>query len=200
VLGGVLTSRNEEVMIEMRTAILIMLVMLLAPAAVAQNSLTSPYRQQAASGLRGLNEAEIGELRAGTGMGLARAAELNSYPGPRHVLDAVTAGEFPMTLEQTQRIQQIFDQMKRDAQRIGAQILEEEERLEVAFRSATITEPDLNSRVARIAGLQGELRSVHLAAHVATRAVLSETQVARYNELRGYGTGQPADHRRRQGH
>jgi hypothetical protein len=38
----------------------------------------------------------------------------------------------------------------------------------------------------RIAALQGELRAIHLAAHLTTRAILSESQIIRYNELRGY--------------
>ncbi len=174
----------------MRTVASLTLLLLVVVPAAAQDRLTSPYQHQTAAKLRGLNENEIAELRAGTGMGLARTAELNSYPGPRHVLDAFEAGEFQASPEQIQQVQQIFDQMKRDAQCVGAQILEEEERLEVAFRSAMITERDLRFRVTRIARLQGELRALHLRAHLATRAILSDAQVARYNELRGYAASQ----------
>lgn len=127
-------------------------------------------------------------------MGLARAAELNGYPGPRHVLDAFKASQFQATPEQVRRVQETFDEMKSDAQRVGAQILEEEERLEAAFHSATMTEADLRSRVVRIAALQGELRTIHLRAHLTTRAILSDAQVARYNELRGYPTHQTDHH------
>lgn len=172
----------------MRTAVSLVLVLLLAASATAEDRLISPYRQQALSELRGLNATEIAELRAGHGMGLARAAELNGYPGPRHVLDAVHAGELQALPEQAQRVQEIFDGMNRDAQRVGAQILEEEQRLEATFSSATITDADLQSRVMRITGLRGELRTIHLRAHLATRAALSDAQVARYNELRGYTT------------
>ena len=38
------------------------------------------------SPIRGLSEQEIDDLTNGRGMGLARAAELNGYPGPLHVL------------------------------------------------------------------------------------------------------------------
>ena len=68
--------------------------------------------------------------------------------------------------------------MKGDAQRIGAEILTEEERLEAAFRAGTITDPDLRLRVTRIAALQGELRAIHLRAHLATHAMLSAAQLA----------------------
>jgi hypothetical protein len=169
-----------------RSAALAIAMVLFASPAAAQDRLSSPYRHQIESGLRGLDENEIADLKAGNGMGLARAAELNSYPGPRHVLDAVAAGKLIASPDQIERVQRVFDGMKRDAQRVGAQILEEEQRLESSFRAETITEADLRSRVDRIAALQGQLRAIHLAAHLATRAVLSDRQIARYNELRGY--------------
>jgi hypothetical protein len=173
----------------MRTVVGLAVTLLLGAPVLAEDRLTSPYRQQAAAGLRGLSDSETSELRAGAGMGLARAAELNGYPGPRHVLDAVAAGKLRASAEQVQRVQKVFDEMKREAQRIGARILEEERQLEAGFSAATMTGDELRSRVARIAALQGELRTIHLSAHLATRAILSDTQVARYNELRGYTEG-----------
>jgi predicted outer membrane protein len=170
------------------------ILLLLTVPALAQDQLTSPYRQQADKGLRGLDEKEIADLKAGAGMRLARAAELNSYPGPRHVLDAIEAGKLTASPEQRERVQEVFKGMNRDAVRVGAQILDEEQRLETGFRTATMTESDLHSRVARIAALQGELRTIHLAAHLMTRAILSESQIARYNELRGYTGGSPHHH------
>ena len=168
------------------------LVSLLRVAIAAEDPLTSPYRHQTQSRLRGFSESEIAELRAGTGMGLARAAELNSYPGPRHVLDAIHAGRLQASPNQVRQIEEIFDAMRSDARRLGAQILSEEEQLETAFRTTTIAEPDLRARVARIASLQGELRITHLRAHLLARTVLTEAQVSRYDELRGYTTEPPA--------
>ena len=130
-------------------------------------------------------------------MGLARAAELNSYPGPRHVLDAIAAGKLAASREQLERIQRVFDGMNRDAVRLGTRILDEEQQLEAEFRAATMTESALHSRVARIAVLQGELRTIHLAAHLMTRAILSESQITRYNEVRGY-RGSPGTHENQQ--
>jgi hypothetical protein len=195
-LGIVDVTRTEPGRVIVRIVTAIAVVALLAVPAPAQDRLTSPYRHQAETALRGLNEKEIAELKAGTGMGLARAAELNGYPGPRHVLDALAAGKLTASSEQVERLQEIFDRMTRAAERVGAQIIEEEHKLEAGFRTAAITEPDLRSRVARIAILQGELRTIHLAAHLITRAMLSDAQVARYNELRGYPArpGDPQDH------
>jgi len=174
----------------MRIVLALAATLMLGAPALAQDQLASPYRHQAAMGLRGLSESETTALETGTGMGMARAAELNGYPGPRHVLDAVAAGKLAASPEQVQRIQQIFDGMQRDAQRIGARILEEERQLEAGFSAATMTADDLRARVGRIAALEGELRTIHLAAHLATRAILSDVQVARYNELRGYASGE----------
>ncbi len=170
----------------MRTIAALFVLLLIAGAALAQDRLSSPYQQQVETGLRGLDEKDIADLKAGTGMGLARAAELNSYPGPRHVLDAIAAGKLPASREQLERIQQVFNTMNSDAVNIGAKILSEEQTLEAGFRSATITDAELRSRVAAIAALRGELRTIHLTAHLVTRRILSETQIARYNELRGY--------------
>jgi len=43
-------------------------------------------------------------------MGLAKAAELNHYPGPRHVLDL--ASELKLSEEQRLRIEQIYNTMQ----------------------------------------------------------------------------------------
>jgi hypothetical protein len=42
--------------------------------------------------------------------------------------------------------------------------------------------------VKKLATMQGHLREVHLRAHLATKALLTDAQIARYNELRGYST------------
>ncbi|HZP37375.1 MAG TPA: hypothetical protein VFE48_12905 [Methylomirabilota bacterium] len=174
------------------------LSLLLAAPVAGADRVTSPYRPGTAPGLRGFSADEVAALRDGAGMGLARAAELNGYPGPRHLLDAVQDGRLPASAEQRQRAQDIFDRMKRDAQRVGAQILAEEADLEAAFRARTITEPDLRARVGRIAALQGELRTIHLSAHLATRALLTDAQVEQYDRLRGYApaaAAPPGQHR-----
>jgi hypothetical protein len=125
-------------------------------------------------------------------MGLARAAELNSYPGPRHFLDAVREGRLQATSDQIKQTSDVFDRMQRDAKRVGGQILAEEVALEAAFQDQTITGADLRSRVARIAALQGELRTIHLGAHLVTRGLLTKDQVQEYDRLRGHSTPTPA--------
>jgi len=172
--------------------------MILGSPATAEDPLASTYRRPAGAELSALSDKEVAELEAGTGMGLARVAELNSYPGPRHVLDAVTAGRLAASAEQVARLQHVFDDMRIAARRVGAEILGEERGLEEAFRAGAITETDLRARTGRIAALQGELRAIHLAAHLSTRGILSNAQIARYDELRGYTTPAgtaPHDHK-----
>jgi hypothetical protein len=159
--------------------------------AAAQPALVSPYRDLAAASVRGLTPAEVEALREGQGMRLALAAELNRYPGPRHVLDAAGTGALALAADQLAAVRAVFERMSADARRLGGRILAEEHDLEAAFRAGAVTAAGLDARVTRIAGLRGELRLVHLRAHLETRALLDADQLARYQQLRGY-EGSPA--------
>jgi Spy/CpxP family protein refolding chaperone len=134
----------------------------------------------------GLAPDEVEGLRQGHGMGQARVAEDQGYPGPRHVLDAWHAGQLALTTEQAERIQAITRGMSREAQRLGGLILDAERGLADAFRSARIDASILRTRLERISALRGDLRLVHLQAHLETRSVLDPHQLARYAELRGH--------------
>src|ERR1700745_1824509 len=98
----------------MRMRILIggMLVLCVVGRGGADNG--SPYRNQMNTEIRGLSDQEVSDLREGRGMGRARAAELNGYPGPRHVLDAARAGQLALTPEQTRAAERLFDGMARE--------------------------------------------------------------------------------------
>src|SRR5215469_14793256 len=50
-----------------------------------------PYAGQEARTIKALSDDDIAALRKGEGMGMAKAAELNGYPGPVHVLALRTA-------------------------------------------------------------------------------------------------------------
>jgi hypothetical protein len=56
-----------------------------------------------------------------------------------------------------------------------------------SYQKVEITPDRLAGETAGIAELQGRLRSVHLAAHLETRALLNPEQIALYQHLRGYG-------------
>ena len=152
---------------------------------------TSPYAGEQTREIKALSASDIDQLRSGQGMGLARPAELNSYPGPRHVLDTA---ELTLTAEQTVALTRVFDAMKAAAVLLGEKIIAREMALDELFSQKRATAEDVRTFTAEIGRLQGELRAVHLNAHVATIAILTPAQVARYNQLRGYATTSPADH------
>jgi len=154
-----------------------------------------PYAGLQNRPIKALSSQEIGDLRAGRGMGMALAAELNNYPGPRHVLDL--SDELGLSPDQKSRVSSLFGEMAARAQALGAQILGTEIRLDRSFASGQTDETALRSMTADIAGLKGELRYVHLRYHLVVRDLLSKDQIARYNALRGYGS---ADGRERPAH
>jgi len=144
----------------------------------------SPYADQTSSGIAALSQAELDGLLAGAGMGMARAAELNHYPGPKHVLEL--ADELELSDTQRASVETIREAMASEAKRLGQEIVDAERHLEKRFAHAHIDADTLRSLTAEIASLYGELRFVHLRAHLETRSALSEEQVANYDRLRGY--------------
>ena len=144
----------------------------------------SPYVAQLDSPVRGLSAQEVDDLRAGRGMGFARMAELNNYPGPRHVLDLQE--ELKLSAEQQASIEAIFSAMQTEAQALGEQILTREEQLGAAFVGGAVDEATLQQHVMTLAELYGQLRVAHLRAHLQVTPLLTPEQITAYNELRGY--------------
>lgn len=127
---------------------------------------------------------QVEALQQGTGMGMAMPAEMNGYPGPRHLLDL--ADPLDLTTEQRAKIKAIYEPMHADAVRIGAEILDREKKLNDGFAHGTITADEVRSLTREIAQRQGELRFVHLSAHLAAKSLLSTEQIAKYDALRGH--------------
>jgi Spy/CpxP family protein refolding chaperone len=154
----------------------------------------APYAGQETRPVKALSAEDIAAYLAGEGMGLARAAELNHHPGPRHVLDL--REKLGLSAEQEVAVRKAFDDMHAEAKRLGAQVVEAERALDARFAAAGLDAAELDRRVAEIAALQGKLRAAHLRAHLVTRAALTAEQIARYDALRGYGhhTGAHAHH------
>jgi hypothetical protein len=120
-------------------------------------------------------------------MGLARPAELNRHPGPRHVLDLADA--LGLSAEQRLATERIRADMLSRAQALGREILDAEKALDAAFAAGGVTEETLAASVRGIAALEGELRMAHLRAHLAMRELLTEHQIHEYDRLRGYAPG-----------
>ena len=146
----------------------------------------SPYAHAVSEEVKTMSEAEVNELLNGEGMGLARPAELNRHPGPRHVLDLAEA--LGLSPEQRLATERIRADMSARAKALGREILDGEKALDAAFAAGGVTEDALAASVRRIAELEGELRIEHLRAHLAMRELLSEHQIHEYDRLRGYAT------------
>lgn len=168
--------------------------LVLAAPAAAQHS---PYAGHADREIKGLSAEEVEQLLAGEGMGLALPAELNGYPGPKHVLEM--AEELELREEQLDAVSKAFDAMLREAIDLGFEIVRAERRLDALFAQGDATPEALRTALDRLGALRASLRYAHLAAHLETRALLTETQRRRYEELRGY-TGDSPEHGHPDGH
>ena len=169
----------------MRTIITSLFLLTGGAAASAQQSQHHmPYAGHQQRSVKALSDQQIADLRAGRGMGLALAAELNGYPGPLHVLEL--ADQLELSGDQRQQVQSLFDSMKAEATTVGASLLEQETALDGAFATNHISEAALSQLTLQIGETQGRLRAVHLKYHLTTRALLSPAQRERYANLRGY--------------
>ena len=115
---------------------------------------------------------------------LRKTAELNHYPGPRHVLEL--ADQLQLSNEQRRRTQAILGAMKSNAMSLGKQLVEKEQLLDLRFAEGSVSDAELEQLVTEIAAIQGKLRAVHLRAHLAQRAVLTQDQIRIYAAHRGY--------------
>ena len=165
----------------------------LALAPVPSSSQTqSPYVGFEGRAIKSLSDQQIGDLRAGRGIGLALAAELNGYPGPSHVLEL--ADQLELSPEQRAKVKEMFAAMKSETTPIGARLIDQESDLDRQFAGRAVSPDSLKSATAAIARTQGELREAHLKYHLLTSAVLDKAQLAKYAELRGYASDLPAQH------
>lgn len=174
--------------------ILFMLLVAATPmSASAGSPADSPYAGMESRAIKALSDEQVRQYREGAGMGFAMAAELNGYPGPRHVLEL--GDEMELTDEQRASMQAIFDRMHAAAVGIGERIVELERTLDTTFRAPDASATKLAELTSEIATLQGRLRYTHLVAHIEARTILSRHQLHEYARLRGYANGAgPAHH------
>src|SRR5437763_13302329 len=170
-------------MMKPRTALIALVACLITASSLADSS-PSHYAGQQTRAIKALSEQDIAALLNGEGMGIAKAAELNGYPGPKHVL--TLADELKLTDAQRQQVQAIFNKMSAAARPLGIELVGRELLLDRLFAEVEITPDRLAVETAAIGTLEGTLRSVHLAAHLQTRALLNADQVVIYERLRGY--------------
>ena len=164
----------------------VVLVSLVLPQhAAAQHEHRSPYAGEEALEISSLTADQLRELRTGEGMGLARAAELNHYPGPTHTLELAT--ELGLSPDQVDRLTDVRLVMLEGAVRLGEKIIAAERELTQLFRvSKPVGREEVRDLTATLGALHGELRSIHLVAHLRTAELLTDEQILAYDRQRGY--------------
>jgi Spy/CpxP family protein refolding chaperone len=149
----------------------------------------SPYAGQQTRDIKSMSADDIEGYLAGKGMGLARAAELNGYAGPAHVIELAT--QLQLTAEQRAQTESLHAAMAAKAAALGRALVEEERKLDRLFAQKTVTQESLAGTLQQIGTLQGRVRGAHLEAHLAQARILTPEQNARYAQLRGYAQASP---------
>ncbi|MFW6201152.1 MAG: Spy/CpxP family protein refolding chaperone [Gemmatimonadota bacterium] len=165
-----------------------------AAAAAQGHDHASPYVDLRDREVKALSADDVDALLAGEGMGFALTAELNGYPGPKHVLEL--ADSLELTAEQRERTLAVMDAMAAEARELGARLVDAERSFDQAFAEQTIRADRVREAARAIGALRGELRAVHLAAHLSMMQILTRHQRHVYQELRGYGVAH--DHHARE--
>lgn len=165
----------------------LIITLLLVGGVSAVASTQSPYSGEEANEIKSLNPDEINSLLQGKGMGFAKAAELNQYPGPRHVLDM--AGQLQLSTQQVSQTNQIFESMRGYAVILGIQLVNYEKELDSLFSTGQVSAAELDSLLLKIGETRARLRGAHLHAHLEMKKVLNRHQIMMYDKLRGYSDG-----------
>lgn len=164
-----------------------LLAAMLSFAAAATAATQSPYSGEASNDIKALSPGEVDGLLRGDGLGFAKAAELNRYPGPRHVLDL--AGPLRLSDRQLAQTNEIFEAMRAKAIELGTRLVEYERELDRLFASSRVSAAELDAMLLKIGETRARLRGVHLNAHLEMKEILSHHQVVMYDRLRGYANG-----------
>lgn len=170
-------------------ALILFPTLVLLPVTAPAEMAPSPYAGMETREIKALSAADIEELRRGGGWGLALAAELNGAPGPAHLLEL--KDELGLTPDRVDQIEAIFAAMKAEALPAGERLIAAEAAIEAAFRKGDLTEDDLAALIDEAGEARSALRFIHLKRHLETPPLLTPEQIARYNELRGYGAPDP---------
>jgi len=155
-----------------------------APAAASAQDAASPYASYRDRPIKALSQAQVDDLLAGGGMGLALTAELNGLPGPLHAIEL--ADSLGLSAAQRERVARIRARMLDAATELGRRIVEAEAAFDENVRERRLRPAELEAHASVLGGMWGRLRAIHLTAHFEMMDVLSPAQVARYQELRGY--------------
>ena len=121
-------------------------------------------------------------LLKGQGMDLAAIAEANNWPGPKHVL--ALKNELGLTRDQAKKTEALEKVVGSAARAKGDEIVQLEEELAAMFQSGSASEKAVRTKLEEIGKARGELRFIHLQAHLRMKQILSADQVKQYTELK----------------
>jgi Spy/CpxP family protein refolding chaperone len=174
----------------MKAFILFALIAVGGPALAQQHQ---PYTGEHHRAIKALSSAEITQYLSGAGMGYAKAAELNQYPGPMHALEL--ASELDLSAEQRASLESLMKRHKAEARVLGAEVVRLERELDALFAQKHATADSIDDVLAQLSVAQGRYRGAHLKTHVEAARLLTADQIARYDVLRGYGDNRSPVHR-----
>lgn len=160
-------------------------IVLVLAMAMSVATADSPYAGQEHRTIKSISPQDIEALKNGEGMGFAKLAELNHYPGPKHVLDL--AQQLSLTPMQVAETRALFNDMQSRAIAVGHELLAAEGELDRAFEENEINAEMLESALLEIGEIRARLKFVHLEAHLRQKLMLTDAQIALYDQSRGYG-------------
>ena len=123
-------------------------ILLLAPATSALAQHAQPYAGQDSRVIKALSAQETADLLAGRGMGLAKAAELNSYPGPLHALELREA--LGLDAAQVAALEDQKGRMAEAAIALGQRLVSAERELDRLFAERRIDAATLQAKAEEI--------------------------------------------------
>jgi predicted transcriptional regulator len=154
------------------------------PQSVTSQPAASSYAGEQAREIKALSAPEQRAWLEGQGMGLAKAAELNSHPGPMHVLEHAQA--LSLTEVQHRATRELMDRHKSEVRALGAELVAAERRLDDLIKSRRAAPAGVSDLAQQIGSLMARIRASHLITHLEQTALMRPEQVAAYDRLRGY--------------
>jgi hypothetical protein len=144
----------------------------------------SSYAGEQVREIKSLSPREQVAWLEGQGAGLAKAAELNSHPGPMHVLEH--ARELGLSAAQQHDTRELMARHKLEVRARGAELVDAERRLDELFRTRRATAAEVIAITQQIGTLQARIRAAHLITHLEQTRMLGPEQIAIYDRVRGY--------------